>query len=330
MDTLRSMRVFQRVVGAGSFTAAAESLDSTTGAVSRAVSELEAHLRARLLTRSTRRMALTPAGEAYLARCTQILMDIDAAEEQAAGAHERPSGTLRICSYAGIGQHYVLRAIANYSALYPEVSVELTVSQNAPDLVGGSDVAVLCAPTLPDSEMVAHYLGTTSNILCASPHYIASRGMPLQPCDLSRHRCLALDMPGFPVREWLFSGPTGEETISIDAPLTVNVAEVLRCAIQAGMGIGLLPLYSTIDSLRNGTLVRVLPEHTVFETNVYVLYPSRRFVDARTRTWVDFLRERMPGMIAEDQAFLGRENSLIAPPWASYSSSEERSLALSS
>lgn len=152
MDTLQNMRVFVRVVEAGSFTAAAQSLNTTTGAMSRAVSELEAHLRTRLLNRSTRRLALTTAGETYLKRCQQILADIDNAEEEASGAHERPSGVLRMHSFASIGQHYVLPAISRYRALYPEVAVELTLSQQLPDLFEGSaDVAVVGASTLPNS-----------------------------------------------------------------------------------------------------------------------------------------------------------------------------------
>jgi DNA-binding transcriptional LysR family regulator len=312
MDTLQNMRVFQRVVETGSFTAAAQSFNSTTGIMSRAVTELEAHLRTRLLTRSTRRLALTPAGEAYLARCTQILMDVDSAEEQAAGAHVRPAGHLRIFSYAGIGQHYVLPAVAKYGAQYPDVSIELHLEQHVPDLYGGSDVAVISAPSLSDSTMVSHWLGSTYSILCASPRYLASHGTPGQPGELSRHRCLALDLPGFPVREWSLEGPDGKETISIDAPFTVNLAESLLFAIRSGMGIGLLPLYSAVDGLRDGSLVRVLPAHTVREMNVYVLYPSRRFVDAKTKTWVDFARNHLPAMIAGDHAFLGGKTPLAA------------------
>jgi DNA-binding transcriptional LysR family regulator len=128
MDTLKSMRVFARVVEAGSVTAAAQSHDSTTGAMSRAVSDLEAHLRTRLLNRSTRRLSVTPAGERYLERCRQILADLDKAEEEASGAHDRPVGTLRMFSFASIGQHYLLPAISRYRAQYPDVTVELTMS----------------------------------------------------------------------------------------------------------------------------------------------------------------------------------------------------------
>ncbi|MGF6414763.1 DNA-binding transcriptional LysR family regulator [Paraburkholderia sp. MM5482-R2] len=212
MDTLQNMRVFVRVVEAGSFTAAAQSLNSTTGAMSRAVSELEAHLRTRLLNRSTRRLALTTAGERYLKRSQQILADVDVAEEEASCAHERPTGALRMHSFASIGQHYVLPAISRYRELYPDVTVELTLSQRMPDLFEGSaDVAVIGASTLPNSDLVSFPLGTTFSILCASPAYVRAHGALQEPADLAHHECLILHTPAFPPHEWTLDGPNGSE-----------------------------------------------------------------------------------------------------------------------
>lgn len=305
MDTLQNMRVFARVIEAGSFTAAAQSMNSTTGAMSRAVSELEAHLRTRLMNRSTRRLALTSAGERYLKRVLQILADVDGAEEEASGAHEHPSGTLRMFSFASVGQHYILPAIAKYRALHPDVKVELTLSQRMPDLFeGSSDVAVVSAGTLSDSEVISHRLGSTFSILCASPDYIDARGTPATPADLANHDCLTLQTPAFPAREWTLEGPQGRETLQISGPVQVNIAESLVVAIREGMGIGMLPLYAAIDGLRNGSLVRVLPQHTLQHTNLFALYASRKFVDAKTRTWVEFLRAHLPDVIARDEMLL--------------------------
>lgn len=305
MDTLQNMRVFVRVVEAGSFTAAAQSLNSTTGAMSRAVSELEAHLRARLLNRSTRRLALTTAGERYLERCLHILADVGKAEEEASCAHERPSGALRMHSYASIGQHYVLPAISRYRAQHPEVTVELTLSQRMPDLFEGSaDVAIVTAASLPNSDLVSHELGSTCSVLCASPAYIRSRGVPQSPADLARHECLILKTPAFPAHEWVLDGPEGSERMEVDGPVQVNIAECLVVAIREGMGIGMLPVYAAINGLRDGTLMRVLPEHTLQKMNIYALYPSRKFVDAKTKTWVEFLRTHLPKVLARDKALL--------------------------
>ncbi len=305
MDTLQNMRVFVRVVEAGSFTAAAQSLDSTTGAMSRAVSELEAHLRTRLLNRSTRRLALTPAGERYLKRSMQILADVDSAEEEASCAHERPAGALRMHSFASIGQQYVLPAISRYRAQHPEVTVELTLSQRMPDLFeGSSDVSVVTASSLPNSDLVSHQLGSTYNILCASPGYVRTHGAPRAPADLTHHECLILKSPAFPANDWVLEGPEGSVEMTVDGPVQVNIAESLAVAIREGMGIGTLPVYAAIDGLRDGTLVRVLPHHILQKSNVYALYPSRKFVDAKTKTWVEFLRAHLPQVIARDLALL--------------------------
>ncbi|MGZ7177093.1 LysR family transcriptional regulator [Burkholderia gladioli] len=306
MDTLQNMRVFARVVEAGSFTAAALSLNSTTGAMSRAVSELEARLRTRLMNRSTRRLSLTPAGESYLLRCRQILADVDAAEEEASCAHERPSGLLRLHSYASIGQHYILPALNAYREQRPEVSVELTLSQRVPDLFdGSSDMAVVTASSLPDSELVSYRLGETFSILCASPAYLRSRGAPATPAELAAHDCLTLQTPAFPTHDWLLETREGQvEQIRVSGPVQTNTAESLAVAIGEGVGIGMLPLYAAIGLLRNGSLMRVLPAHTLQRMSIYALYPSRRFVDAKVRTWVEFLRADLPDRIARDEAML--------------------------
>ncbi|HDR8982647.1 LysR family transcriptional regulator [Burkholderia vietnamiensis] len=305
MDTLQSMRVFVRVVEAGSFTAAAQSLDMTTGAASRAVSDLEEHLRTRLMNRSTRRLALTTAGERYLKRCQQILADVASAEEDASEAHESPKGVLRMQSFASIGQHYILPAISRYRKLYPDVAVELTLSQQIPDLFdGSSDVAVVAVSSLPDSDIVGYRLGSTYNVLCASPEYVGARGMPERPEDLDKHECLILNSPTFAAHEWLLEGPHGAEPRTIDGPVQVNIAESLVVAIREGMGIGMLPVYAAIDGLSDGSLVRILPDYILQKKDIYALYPSRKFIDARTRTWVDFLRVHLPVVIARDQATL--------------------------
>lgn len=305
MDTLQNMRVFVRVVEAGSFTAAAHTLDSTTGAMSRAVSELEAHLRTRLLNRSTRRLALTPAGERYLKRCVQILADVASAEDEASGAHERPAGVLRMHSFASLGQRYVLPAISRYRALHPEVTVEMTLSQRMPDLFeGSSDVSVITASSLPNSDLVSHQLGSTCSILCASPGYVRTHGSPRVPAELSEHDCLILKTPAFPAHVWTLEGPEGSVEMHVDGPVQVNIAESLAVAIREGMGIGMLPVYAAVEGLRNGTLLRVLPQHKLQKTNVYAIYPSRKFVDAKTKTWVEFLRAHLPEVIDRDMRLL--------------------------
>ncbi|SAL81325.1 LysR family transcriptional regulator [Caballeronia choica] len=302
MDTLQNMRVFVRVVEAGSFTAAAQHLNTTTAYASRAVSDLEAHLRTRLLNRTTRRIALTEAGERYLQRCEQILAYVDQAEAEAGDAHARPSGKLKVHSMTGFGQHYVVPMISRYQARHASVQVELTLAQRMPDLLDeGYDVSVVLASDLPDSGLVSQRLGSAFSIACASPAYIAKHGTPHVLSDLVRHTCLQLVTPVLPIDKWIFEGPNGHETVSLgSATFTVNVADAMAVAVREGMGVGVLPTSSALPLLRAGTIVRVLPQYTMQELNVFALYPSRQYLDAKIRTWVDFLRDELPATLAAD------------------------------
>lgn len=208
-------------------------------------------------------------------------------------------------SFASIGQQYVLPAISRYRALHPEVTVELTLSQRMPDLFeGSSDVSVVTAASLPNSDLVSHQLGSSCSILCASPAYVHTHGAPRTPADLAHHDCLILKTPTAPAHEWVLEGPEGSVEMQVDGPVQVNIAESLAVAIREGMGIGMLPVYAAIEGLRNGTLVRVLPQHILQKNHVYALYPSRKFVDAKTKTWVEFLRAHLPQVIARDMALL--------------------------
>ncbi|MGF6552302.1 LysR family transcriptional regulator [Paraburkholderia youngii] len=307
MNLLQNMRTFVRVVDMGSFTAAADSLDSSAASTSRAVSELEQHLKVRLLTRSTRRIALTDAGRTYLGHCRLIVRAVDEAEHEVSEAGSLARGMLRVHSFASFGQHYLVPAIHAYRRLYPEVTIDLQLSQNLPDLFDGKcDTSILAVAGLPDSEIVMHRLGSSCSILCASPRYLNGRGTPLYPGDLIDHDCLALSRPTCSSSGWVLekadSGKT--ENIEINSVFRINIAESLAAAIRAHMGIGPLPVYSALAGLRAGTLVRVLPEYTLDSKDICALFPSRRYVDARTRTWLDYMREYLPPALARDQAAL--------------------------
>ncbi len=306
MDTLQNMRAFSCVAQAGSFTAAAIQLDTTTANISRAVSNLEAHLQTRLLNRTTRRIALTEAGKRYLQRCEQILAYVEEAEAEASDAHARPAGQLKVHSMPGVGQHYVIDAIARYRSEHQDVSFDLTLTNRVPDLLeDGYDVSIVLASELPDSGFVSQRLGITYSIVCASPSYIKARGMAHKPAELLTHACLRLVSPVFPLDKWQFNGPEGQETVTLNhSPFLVNSAEAMKTAIASGMGVGILPIYSAIDGLRDGTLVRVLPRYRFQELNLYAVYPSRQYLDAKIKTWVEYLRSTLPDILAADEADL--------------------------
>ncbi|MCK8656664.1 LysR family transcriptional regulator [Pseudomonas umsongensis] len=303
MDLLNNLRVFIRVVDCASFTAAADTLDLSTAQVSRLVADLEVHLQARLLQRTTRRLSLTEAGERFLLRSRQIVEEMDGATAEARGAHINPAGRLRVHSMTGLGV-LITPLIARYSELYPEVVFELTLSQRNPDpLEEGHDVVISIAPELADSQLVAQAIGQIYSVPCASADYLRRRGIPQQPLALNEHQCLRLldPMYGDP---WIFQDEHGEHAISPAKTFQCNVAESMVKASEAGMGISLLPFHTATRPLSDGTLLRVLPAWRLRERNVYALYPSRRFLDAKVRTWVDFLKAELPKMFAEHDAVM--------------------------
>lgn len=312
MNTLHNMQIFVRVVEARSFTAAAESLGISPGSASRAMNELEAHLRIRLLNRTTRRIALTAAGAEYLERCREILADIAKAEEDIAGSRVSPSGVLRIHSFASFGQHYVVPAVSEYRRRYPDVKIELRLSQDIPDLLDGScDSSILAVSSLPDSDAVQVRLGSTFDVLCASPAYLSTHGVPTEPADLQSHECLTLSTPTFAQRVWHFHGPQGNERLTFDSALQLDNAEALAATIRQGIGIGALPVHTALSGLSDGSLVRILPDRTVGSREICAVHPSRRFVDARTRTWLDLLRTYMPLALERNHAQI---SALNGPP----------------
>jgi DNA-binding transcriptional LysR family regulator len=304
MDTFQKMRVFVRVAESGGFTAAALRLNMVTGQVSRAVSELEQHLRTRLLNRTTRRVVLTEAGTRYLDRCYQILACLEQAEAEASNAHVIPAGRLRVHATASFGQHYVMPVITCYQKQYPQVAVELTLSQHVPDLIDeGYDVSVQLSRTeLPSSRSIAVRVGNSYSILCASPSYLAQRGTPNSVADLADHTCLKTNSQILPGSSWNLDGPNGSEVFDLpQSPFRVNMAEAMAFALQEGLGIGALPLWTALPWLRNGTLTRVLPAYRLSAMQIHALYTSRKYLDAKIRSWIDFLQESIPRMLDDDE-----------------------------
>lgn len=303
MDLFQSMRVFVAVAQSGSFTAAAQLLSTTTTNVSKAVTALEARLHTRLINRTTRRLALTEAGVRYLQRCEKIIDDVRAAEEEAATAQTLPVGRLKIHAMAAVGNHYVIDAIARYREIYPTVTFDLTLTNRTPDLLEeGYDMSIVLARDLPDSGFIAQRLGVTYSILCASARYVEKRGLPQTPDALGEHECLRIVNTVMPVENWTLVSAQELSTVTIPlSPFHINTADGMTIAINKGMGIGIQPIASASMGLKAGTLVRVLPEYRLEELNLYAIYPSRKFVDAKIKTWVEFLKECIPQLLAADQ-----------------------------
>ncbi|MCU1717898.1 LysR family transcriptional regulator [Pseudomonas sp. 5P_3.1_Bac2] len=299
MDVVQAMRVFTRVVDSGSFTSAGHLLDLSTAQVSRLVSDLEASLQARLLQRTTRRLRLTEVGERYLQRCREILASIDEATAEASGAHLSPRGHLRVHAFSGIGTQYVVPMLARYTELYPEVQFDLTLSQQIPNILeDGHDLLLTHSRSLPDSELVAQRLGTLFSVVCASPGYLQRFGVPKVPRDLLEHRCLSLIDPVFG-EEWEFEGDS-QLHIQSGKRFRVNLSDAMVEAAKQGMGVCVLPNFIAARAMRDGRLVRVLPQWRLQERQLYALYSSRRYLDAKIKAWVELMKEEIPRLLERD------------------------------
>ena len=301
MDIINSMRIFSRVAETASFTLAARALGITTAQTSRVISDLETHLRTRLLNRSTRKISVTEAGERFLARCQIILSELEHAEAEARDAHATPIGRLKVHSMTNFGIQYVVPLIAAYSKQYPTVDIDLTLQQRAPDILEeGYDVSLILAAELPDSNFVSQRLGMSYSIACASPDYLERMGNPATIADLHGHQCLQLAMPQGATDKWIFERDDSDERETfklLSSRLRVNLAEALAVALVSGMGIGVLPKASVMTELASGKLVRVLPDYRLDVRNIYAIYASRQYLAAKTRSWIDFLKEALPTLL---------------------------------
>jgi DNA-binding transcriptional LysR family regulator len=300
---LHAMSAFVHVMDGGSFTAAAQHMGITKAQISRQVTLLENRLQTKLLHRSTRRIAATSAGERYAQ-----------AEGEVGGAAHQSSGRLRVMSMAAFGNRYVTPLVSAYCNANPRVTVEYSSSQSPPDLLAeGIDVSIYLAQYLPDSAMVALKLGHMFSVLCASPDYLAQRGTPQHPHDLAAHTCLRLVNSSF-TSCWQLD--CGEEHVTFDpeGPLVANTTEVLLDSALRGLGIALLPAYSVVDDLRSGRLAQVLPGWRSPEIGIFALLPSGRFVDAKTRAWIDLLKARLPPAIARDMAYFISSSAYACAP----------------
>jgi DNA-binding transcriptional LysR family regulator len=303
---LHAMSAFVHVIDGGSFTAAAEHMGISKAQVSRLVSMLEDRLQTKLLQRSTRRIAATGAGERYAVKCKAILDLVAEAENEAGGGGQQLSGRLRVMSMAAFGNRYVTPLVSTYCMAHPRVTVEYNSSQGSPDLLAeGIDVSIYLAQYLPDSALVAVKLGTMFSVLCAAPEYLTRHGEPRHPRELAAHTCLRLVTSSFSA-DWKLDCGDEHLVVTPEGPLIGNAAEVVRDSALRGLGIAMLPAYCVVDDLRQGSLVQVLPAWNSPEIGIFAILPSARFVDPRTRAWIDLLKDQLPQAVARDMAFFAQ------------------------
>ncbi|WP_336335215.1 LysR family transcriptional regulator [Pseudomonas putida] len=301
MDLLHCMQAFVRVAESGSFCRAAQQLKISSPTVSRQVAALEEQLCARLLQRTTRSLALTEAGQRYLQRCKAIFAELETAAVEAAGAQSRAVGCLRLHTITGFGLEHLMPLVGRYIERYPEVHIDLSLTEETPALLeDGLDVLVTLSLGLPDSEFVAQRLGQIYSVLCAAPAYLDRHGVPTRPAQLHEHRCIMLADPLYP-QGWYFGR---EAAFRFQNVLRVNQPEAACQAAASGMGICLLPSFVAAKALSEGRLLRLMPDRQLHPREVYALYSSRRFLDAKIRTWVEHLKAHLPPAFERDRLTL--------------------------
>ncbi len=291
MDKLAEMLIFSEVVRQGSFSAAARRLDLSPSAVSKQIGRLEDRLGARLFNRTTRKLSLTEGGESFYARCQSILEEIDEAESAVAEMGGLPQGTLRVSSTAGFGKLQIVPVVPEFLDRYPNIRVELEITDRAVDIVEESiDVAIRLGE-LSDSSLVARKLGESRRIICASPAYLERNGQPRTPEDLARHNCLTLSN-NTPFNEWTFETEEGRRVVQVSGNFETNLSDSLLQAVLAGTGIARLSAFMVGPYIKAGQLVPMLDDCNREMQIVHVVYPHRRHLPPKTRAFVDFLAEK--------------------------------------
>jgi DNA-binding transcriptional LysR family regulator len=287
------MRVFGAIVEAGSFASAARRLRLSRAVVTKHVAALEDRLKVRLLERTTRRVAVTEAGARYYERCTQILAEIEDAEREAAQATAVPRGTLRISAPHTFATKHIAPHLAEFRRQFPDVDLEIVLSDRFVDLLEeGFDLAIRIADGLPESSLVARRLAPCRFVVCGAPAYFERHGEPRTPDDLAGHPCLGYTLSP---REhsWVFVCPQDQRhVVNVNGPLRSNSGDLLRAAAVGGAGVMLLPTFYVGKDLEAGLLKAVLTDYRVQEYGIHAVYPSRKHLTAKVKTFIDFLSER--------------------------------------
>ena len=296
MDRLHSMRVFCKVIDAGSFASAAREMSLSPAVVTRLVADLEEHLDARLIHRTTRRLALTDVGAAHLERARQILADVEEAEALASTATVQPRGHLRVLAPPAFAAHQLIKRWPAFHAQHPMVTLELATPGPVDAVDADFDVCVVIAGRQPlAGDFVARRLACSEVIACASSAYLARKGWPQHPHDLAQHETMLPTV----LREITFLRGDGDgESVAL-APqrpmLATTHTDTLVAAARHGLGIVGLPSFVAEEALIDRSLERVLPQWHLAIQTLYAVTPTRRHVPARTRAFIDFLVQAFGG-----------------------------------
>lgn len=291
MDRFTASQVFRHVAELNSFAEAGRRLGLSPAAVSKNIAELETHVGARLINRTTRRMSLTEEGRIYLQHVVRGLDAFSDADQALCPIKAAPSGTLRVSAPMSVTLTRLSTAIPRFLSRHPGITLNLHLDDRRVDIIqDGFDLAIRGSDGLEDSSMIARKLAVMPHVVCASPAYFNARGKPEKPSDLKSHDCIRFSLSGH-ADLWEFSKDGRTETIAIDARYSVTSSLAIRDALREGFGLSLVPYPYVENDLKEGRLQQALEDWSTVETILYAVYPSRQHLAPKVRVFVEFVME---------------------------------------
>lgn len=289
MDSFSDLAFFALLIKQGNLAATAQEMGVTPPSVSKRLAALEARMGVRLLHRTTRRISLTPEGETYLAEGARILADMDALERTVAGAKALPRGLMRIHATLGFGRRYVAPALSKFARAFPDVEVQLHLGDRPVNLVEQGFDASIQFGDLPNARLTARKLARHRRVLCAAASYLRRAGEPASPRDLPKHRCLFIREGDETFGTWHLRSGSRVETVKVRGPLSSNDGDCALTWALDGHGILMRSEWDAAPYLRSGRLRPVLPDWKLPPADIYIVFPTKSNMSAKTRAFVDFM-----------------------------------------
>ncbi|MEX0956410.1 MAG: LysR family transcriptional regulator [Rhizobiaceae bacterium] len=320
MDKLVCIRTFGKVVDAGTFAAAARQLRVSPATVTKHIQHLEGRLGVRLFNRNTQKVTLTEAGDRYARHCGTMLSGLDHMEAELGELARRPQGRLRVSAAYDFGVRELKPAVLAFVQKFPEIEVELHLSQRLVDLTGEEfDLAVRCVSRPGEADLVIRRLATAQLVACAAPEYLDRHGTPAVPAELKAHNCLIYTGSSWQ-HMWPFRRNGGIEKVSVTGNIRSNDNGLLRGAALKGLGIVIQPSFNIWQDLQTGLLMPLLADWAIEELGVFVTFPERRYLPGKVRAFIDFLAEHFAassGWATEtNQRKADADNGALARPAA--------------
>jgi LysR family transcriptional activator of dmlA len=289
MDGISDLAFFALLVKRGSLAAAAQELGVTPPSVSKRLAALESRLRVRLLNRTTRRISLTPEGEIYLADGARLVTELEALEQRISGGNITAKGLLKVSATFGFGRRHITPQLSAFAREYPDVEVQLHLTDRPVNLVEQGLDADIRFGQLPDARLTARKIADNRRLVCASPTYLKKHGVPMVPRDLQNHNCILLRESDEIYGSWHFSSGSKQETVKVRGTLSANDGECATTWALDGHGIVVRSEWDIAPYLRSGRLRVVLEEWELPTADIYIVFPTKNHLSAKTRALVDFM-----------------------------------------